>query len=144
MIRATFAGDAKRVHADLAALGFFAPDDGSIEPSRLLEHVRSLNAWYAADRDFTITPEYVSKLMVDAGDPRSRYWDMMKRETVPADALLARRMEGMTLGVLGQLDATANWRRIMGELLFDEPPATPLGAAEAAYFAARGARRPAA
>jgi len=29
----------------------------------------------------------------------------MKRGTLPPDALLARRMEGLTLGVLGQLSA---------------------------------------
>ena len=70
--------------------------------------------------------------MFDASDPRSEYWDLMKRGTLPPDALLARRMEGLTLGVLGQLSATANWHRIMNEWLYDGPPATPLGEAESA------------
>jgi hypothetical protein len=79
--------------------------------------------------------------MVDAGDPRSDYWDLMKRGTLPADALLARRMEALTLGVLGQLNATANWHRIMSEWLYDGPPATPLGEAEADFHERRPARK---
>jgi hypothetical protein len=80
-------------------------------------------------------------MMVDAGDPRSEYWDLMKRGTLPPDALLARRMEGLTLGVLGQLDATANWHGIMSEWLYGGPPATPLGEEEAGFHGARPARR---
>ena len=55
----------------------------------------------------------------------------MKRETMPPQAMLARRMEALTLGVLGQLGATANWHRIAREWLFGDPPSTALGAAGA-------------
>jgi hypothetical protein len=44
--------------------------------------------------------------------------------------MLARRMEALTLGVLGQLEATANWHRIAREWLFGDPPSTELGALE--------------
>jgi hypothetical protein len=54
----------------------------------------------------------------------------MKRETMPADAMLARRMEALTLAVLGQLGATANWHRIAREWLFGDPPSTELGRLE--------------
>jgi hypothetical protein len=76
--------------------------------------------------------------MIDMGDPRSEYWDLTRRETVPAEALLGRRMEALVLGVLGQLRATANWHRIVREWFFAAPPATPLGAAEADYWRSRG------
>jgi hypothetical protein len=39
-------------------------------------------------------------------------------------------MEALTLGVLGQLEATANWHRIAREWLFDEAPSTELGELE--------------
>jgi hypothetical protein len=48
--------------------------------------------------------------------------------------MFARRMEGLTLAVLGQLEATANWHRIAREWLYGDPPATPLGEAEASFF----------
>lgn len=53
----------------VAALGFFDPGDQRIDPSRLLAHVRALNAWYAEDELVTLTREYVSRVLRDAGDP---------------------------------------------------------------------------
>lgn len=35
---------------------------------------------------------------------------------------------------MGQLEATANWHRIMGELLDSGPPADQLGEQEATFF----------
>jgi predicted unusual protein kinase regulating ubiquinone biosynthesis (AarF/ABC1/UbiB family) len=131
-IRAALEGDAEALHARLVKMGFYAADDPDVDPQRLLEHMQALQGFYAEDRDFEITRAYVAQLMFDASDPRSEYWDLMKRGTLPPDALLARRMEGLTLGVLGQLSATANWHRIMNEWLYDSPPATPLGEAETA------------
>jgi len=46
------------------------------------------------------------------------------------DGVLARRMEALTLGVLGQLEATANWHRIAREWLFGDAPSTELGGLE--------------
>src|SRR3954465_8548051 len=138
VIRAELEGDADELYARLVEMGFYSADDPEVDPARLLAHVQALQAFYAEDRDFTITREYVAQIMMDASDPRSEYWDLMKRGTLPPDALLARRMEGLTLGVLGQLSATANWHRIVNEWLYDGPPATPLGEAEvAAGFRAR-------
>ena len=70
---------------------------------------------------------------MDFGDPRSEHWELMKRETMPAESMLARRMEALTLGVLGQLEATANWHRIAREWLFGEPPSTELGKLEESF-----------
>jgi predicted unusual protein kinase regulating ubiquinone biosynthesis (AarF/ABC1/UbiB family) len=141
VIRAGLEGDAERLHAVLASMGFFAADDPEVPADRLLEHVQALQGWYLEDAPFRLTREYIARLMIDAGDPRSEYWDLMRRQTMPPDALLGRRMEGLTLGVLGQLEACANWRAIMSEWLYDAPPATPLGQEEAGFHgsAARAA-----
>jgi predicted unusual protein kinase regulating ubiquinone biosynthesis (AarF/ABC1/UbiB family) len=134
VLRAGLGGDATAVHAGLAALGFFDEADRRIDPARLLAHVRALNAWYADDEPVTLTPEYVSRLLSDAGDPRSEYWELMRNETIPADSLFSSRMQSMTLAVLGQLHATANWHRVMSEWLYDAAPFSPLGEAEAKFF----------
>jgi predicted unusual protein kinase regulating ubiquinone biosynthesis (AarF/ABC1/UbiB family) len=134
VLRAALELDAAGVHAGLAALGFFDPCDARFEPTRVLAHVRALNAWYATDEPVSLTPSYVSRLLVDAGDPRSEYWELMRNETMPADSLFANRMQAMTLSVLGQLQATANWHRMMSEWLYDSPPSTALGLAEAEFF----------
>ena len=78
-------------------------------------------------------------MLIDFGDPRSRHWQLMRRETMPPQAMLARRMEALTLGVLGQLGATANWHRIAREWLFGDPPSTELGELEEPFHT-RGGR----
>ena len=139
VIRAALEHDANTVHAGLAALGFFEPDDPRFDRALVLEHVRAINAWYADDKLVTLNPQYVSALLAHAGDPRSKYWDLMKNETIPAESLLSSRMQVMTLAAVGQLSATANWHRIMSEWLYGSLPASPLGLAEAEFFELPGA-----
>jgi hypothetical protein len=81
----------------------------------------------------TIDRELVAQVLIDFGDPRSRHWQLMRRETMPPQAMLARRMEALVLGVLGQLQATANWHRVAREWLFGEPPSTELGRLEESF-----------
>jgi ABC1 atypical kinase-like domain len=134
VIRAALEHNAHAVHAGLAALGFFELDDPRFEPALVLEHVRAINAWYAEDKPVTLSPQYVSTLLAHAGDPRSRYWDLTRNETIPAESLLSSRMQVMTLAALGQLGATANWHRVMSEWLYGSVPTSPLGLAEAELF----------
>jgi predicted unusual protein kinase regulating ubiquinone biosynthesis (AarF/ABC1/UbiB family) len=139
-IRAAMAGDAAGVRNELATLGFFAPDDDGIDSDALLEYVRAFHGWHAEDGPFTITREYVAQLVGRAA-PGSPTWQLERRLGLPPDAITARRLETLTLGVLGQLEATANWHRIMGELLEGGPPADELGEQEAAFFGSRAGRQ---
>ena len=45
-------------------------------------------------------------------DPRSSFYRLMRRENLPANELMGRRMESGVLAVLGQLKATRNWNHI--------------------------------
>ncbi|HEX2161881.1 MAG TPA: AarF/ABC1/UbiB kinase family protein [Thermoleophilaceae bacterium] len=139
VLRAGMAGDADALLAALVAAGYYAADDPLVSPEAVLAHVRAIAWWYMEDRPVTIDRELVTQVLIDAGDPRSRHWDLIKRGTVPAEAILARRMEGLVVGVLGHLGVTANWHRIACEWLFDDPPSTPLGELEADYFGERSA-----
>jgi hypothetical protein len=53
---------------------------------------------------------------------------------MPPEAIVSRQLETLVIGVMAQLEATANWHRIMRELLEGAAPATALGAQEAAFF----------
>jgi len=141
-LRSGISGDADGLRAHLASLGFFEADDPVVTAERLMAHFRDVTDWYLEDREVTIDTDYVRDVMIDLGDPRSDHWDLMRRETMPPKAMLARRMEALTLGVLGQLGATANWHRIAREWLFGDPPSTPLGEQETEFFARAGGRRP--
>ena len=129
-VGAAMDGDPDELHRRLGAMGFFDPDDEQVSPEAVFDHFHDVTAWYIEDREVTIDRELVGQILIDFGDPRSRHWQLMKRETMPPQSMLARRMEALTLGVLGQLEATANWHRIAREWLFGDPASTSLGAAE--------------
>ncbi|MEV4421628.1 AarF/ABC1/UbiB kinase family protein [Patulibacter sp. NPDC049589] len=57
------------------------------------------------------------------------------RFTLPAEAVLVRRMFDVVAIVLGQLRAGADWGAIVGETLYGDDPVTPLGEADAEFFA---------
>jgi predicted unusual protein kinase regulating ubiquinone biosynthesis (AarF/ABC1/UbiB family) len=132
-IRASLRGDAAAVRAELATLGFFDADDRTIDSDELLAYVRAFHDWHAEDRPFRFTRDYVAKL-VSRSTPGSTSWQLERRLSLPPDAITSRRLEILTLGVLGQLEATANWHRIMGELIDDCEPADQLGRQEADFF----------
>ena len=129
-IRLGMEGEADGLLEHLADQGVYPRDDDSIDAEAVLRHFRAVISWYLEDREVTIDKTVVAQVLIDFGDPRSEFWDLMKHGTMPAQAILARRMEGLTLGVLGQLGATANWHRIAREWLFGDEPSTPLGEAE--------------
>jgi predicted unusual protein kinase regulating ubiquinone biosynthesis (AarF/ABC1/UbiB family) len=134
-IRAAMDGDVVELHRRLGAMGFFDPADDRITPEAVFDHFHDVTAWYIEDREVTVTRELVARVLIDFGDPRSRHWQLMRRETMPPQAMLARRMEALTLGVLGKLEATANWHLIAREWLFDDPPSTELGELERPFHA---------
>jgi predicted unusual protein kinase regulating ubiquinone biosynthesis (AarF/ABC1/UbiB family) len=134
VLRAGLEGDGAALRAALAEMGFFDPADEVVTAEAVLAHFEAAAGWYREDRPFTIERAYVRQVFIDVSDPRSRFFEIMKRQTMPPDAMFARRMEALTLAVLGQLGATANWHRIAREWLLGDPPATPLGEAEAAFF----------
>ena len=63
---------------------------------------------------------------------------MLRRMTVPPRTLLLRRMEVQLLSLLGDLRAGGDWALIAAEHWADQPPSTPLGKQEAAFFERRG------
>ncbi|MDP9188854.1 MAG: AarF/ABC1/UbiB kinase family protein [Actinomycetota bacterium] len=132
--------DADRLLEALDDLGFLH-NPKRIDAERLMDHVRLVGGWYLEDRELEITPERVMKMIEVTSDPRSEFFDILRKEALPADELMGRRMETGLLAVLAQLRATANWHRMMREWVYADPPSTVLGEAEWRYFAKRGTSR---
>jgi len=137
LARAVVAGDAAAVHAGLASLGYL-PKPEEFEPEMLLEHLQAAGEWYFAPGFRRFTPAYVADLIEFTSSPRSPWFSMMRRETVPPQALLIRRMEGLLFSTLGELRAGGDWHALAREFFDDAPPSTPLGEQDAAFWAPRG------
>jgi predicted unusual protein kinase regulating ubiquinone biosynthesis (AarF/ABC1/UbiB family) len=116
----------------------FIKNPSKLDAERLLEHMRAVGGWYIEDREIEISAKRVMKIIESTNDPRSEYYDLMRREAMPADELMGRRMEIGVVAVLGQLQAKRNWHRIMREWIYADAPSTPLGEEEWEYFEGRG------
>jgi hypothetical protein len=62
----------------------------------------------------------------------------MRHQAMRPEHLFGRRMEMLTLAVLSQLRARANWHRIAREWMYNDPPVTDLGRQEAAFYGRTG------
>jgi predicted unusual protein kinase regulating ubiquinone biosynthesis (AarF/ABC1/UbiB family) len=134
---AAFHDDPERFRHALHDLGF-VKNPSKLDAERLMEHTMAVSGWFIEDRDVEITPRRVMKIIESTNDPRSEYYDLMRRESLPAEELMGRRMEIGVVAVLGQLKAKRNWHRIMREWIYADAPATPLGEQEWEYFEGRG------
>ena len=87
------------------------------------------------DEEVHLQPEIATEVMIEMSDPRSSHFGQMRHETLPADHLFGRRVELLTLAVLSQLRASANWHRIAREWMYGDEPVTELGVEETRFYA---------
>ncbi len=132
--------DPESLREALHELGF-VKNPSKLDAERLIDHVMVVGGWYIEDREYEVSSQRVMKVIESTSDPRSEYFDLVRRESVPADELMGRRMETGVLAVLAQLRAKRNWHRIMREWVYGDPPETELGEQEWAYFESRGVER---
>ena len=132
--------DPEALRSSLHDLGF-VKNPSQLDAERLMEHVKAVGGWYMEDAEIEIDAARVMGIIESTHDPRSEYFDLIRRESVPAEELMGRRMEIGVVAVLGQLRARRNWYRIMREWVYADPPATELGEQEWEYFERRGVIR---
>jgi predicted unusual protein kinase regulating ubiquinone biosynthesis (AarF/ABC1/UbiB family) len=136
--RAVATADAEALHGLLAQSGFL-PEPERVDPDDLLAFVRDAIWWYTtADEVVKLTPEIATQVMIESSDPRSTHFRHMRHQDIRAEHLFGRRMEMLTMAVLSQLRAHANWHRIAREWMFGDEPVTELGRQEAEFYARDG------
>jgi predicted unusual protein kinase regulating ubiquinone biosynthesis (AarF/ABC1/UbiB family) len=131
--RAGHEGNAQRLWEIWAEGGLLKQPD-RFRPDKLLSQFLDATWWYLTDEEIQLRPEVATQVMIDMSDPRSEHFGQMRHETLPADHIFGRRVEMLTLAVLGQLRARANWHRIAREWIYGDPPVTELGLQEAAFY----------
>ena len=68
------------------------------------------------------TPQYVAELIDATSSPRAPWFEQLRRLTIPPQALLVRRMEGLVFTTLGELRAGADWHALASEFFADARP----------------------
>jgi predicted unusual protein kinase regulating ubiquinone biosynthesis (AarF/ABC1/UbiB family) len=132
--------DPEALRQRLHDLGFIKKPT-KLDAEQLMDHVMLVGGWYIEDREYQVSARRVMKIIESASDPRSEYFRVMRRENIPADELMGRRMEIGVIAVLAQLGAKRNWHRIMREWVYADEPETELGCQEWDYFESRGVKR---
>jgi len=129
--------DARALHKLMADNGFL-PSPERVDPDELLAFVQAAVGWYTTDAVVALTPELATEVLIESSDPRSSYFRHMRHQDIRPEHLFGRRMEGLTLAVLGQLRVQANWHRIAREWIYGDDPVTELGREEAEFYARGG------
>jgi predicted unusual protein kinase regulating ubiquinone biosynthesis (AarF/ABC1/UbiB family) len=136
--RAVCEQDAKALHKLLADSGFL-PEPERVDPDHLLAYVEDAIWWYTtADEVVALSPEIATAVMIESSDPRSSHFREMRHQSMRPEHLFGRRMEMLTLAVLSQLRASANWHRVAREWMYGEEPVTELGREEAEFYGHAG------
>jgi predicted unusual protein kinase regulating ubiquinone biosynthesis (AarF/ABC1/UbiB family) len=131
--RAGHEGDAQRLY-DVFVEGGLIKKPDRFRPDKVLSQFLDATWWYLTDEEIELEPHIATQVMIDMSDPRSQHFGQMRHETLPADHIFGRRVEMLTLAVLGQLHARANWHRIAREWMYGDPPVTELGKLEADFY----------
>ncbi len=135
--RAVSEQDAQALHELLASSGFL-PQPEKVDPDNLLAYVQDAIWWYTTDEVVELRPEIATEVMIESSDPRSSHFREMRHQSMRPEHLFGRRMEMLTLAVLSQLHARANWHRIAREWMYGDAPVTELGREEAEFYGHAG------
>jgi predicted unusual protein kinase regulating ubiquinone biosynthesis (AarF/ABC1/UbiB family) len=139
--RAVTEGDAAEVHRLLDVAGFL-PEPERVDPGHLLAFVQDAIWWYTTDEDVQLTPEIATEVMIESSDPRSSHFREMRHQTMQPEHLIGRRTEMLTLAVLSQLRASANWHRVAREWMYGDAAVTELGREEEEFYGRTGVGAP--
>jgi predicted unusual protein kinase regulating ubiquinone biosynthesis (AarF/ABC1/UbiB family) len=129
--------DPEGFRESLVEAGFLVPD-APLPTDAIVSH---LGVFYATIREpgpLTITSDYASSVVRRFFDVRS---PVAQYVSVPRSYVILQRINLGLFALLGELTATADWRRVAEEIwpFVQGPPSTPMGAAEAAWRARRQA-----
>lgn len=133
-------GDVHTFRRTIEDIGLLRPDE-PFSDELVEEYFSHFYEWVLRDEPTTMSPAYASESVRRIFDSSGPYGPVMKAANVPPSFVVIQRINLGLFALLGDLHATANWRRIAEELwpFVDAPPSTPLGEAEQNWLAAHGA-----
>jgi predicted unusual protein kinase regulating ubiquinone biosynthesis (AarF/ABC1/UbiB family) len=123
--------DPERLVAAMEHSGFLASGHG-LDPAMVFEYVSSPYQPYLVD-EFTFTRDWMRTTLGRIFDLGGPYAEVISKLNMPPSFVILDRVVWGVSAILGKLDVTGPWRAMLLEYRTGAPPATELGAAEAAW-----------
>jgi hypothetical protein len=127
--------DPEAFRVSMEQAGFLVPG-APLDTGTIVDHMAVFYDTVRRPGRLTMTEEYASSVVRRFFDLRS---PMAPYVNIPRSYVILQRINLGLFALLGQLHATADWRRIAEEIwpFVLGPPSTPMGEAEAEWLAAR-------
>jgi predicted unusual protein kinase regulating ubiquinone biosynthesis (AarF/ABC1/UbiB family) len=136
VLRECLRGDVQETWRVSVEGGFFEPS-GSITPGEVFGYWREPIEMYWAQQPFTVTPEYVARLIERRYSPAGPSANAFAHLATPAAYTIMSRIDIGVMSLFAALHATNNWKSIAGEYFEDAHPATAMGKLDRAYRSER-------
>ncbi|MEM9042932.1 MAG: AarF/ABC1/UbiB kinase family protein [Actinomycetota bacterium] len=107
-----------------------------LDPSLVYDYVSSPYVPYLTD-EFTFTRDWMRDTLARIFDVQGPHAPVIEQLNMPPSFVILDRVIWGVSAILGKLEASGPWRAMLMEYTHDGPPATDLGAAEAAWSASR-------
>jgi predicted unusual protein kinase regulating ubiquinone biosynthesis (AarF/ABC1/UbiB family) len=136
------APDPARFRAELESLGVLVAG-APVTDEAVLDYFSHFYEFVRVRGECTINEEYAAATIRHMTDLSGPHGPVMRAINVPASFVVIQRINLGLYAVIGQMNATADWRRITEEMwpFVLGPPATPMGRAIAEWAAARAVER---
>ncbi len=131
--------DAAAVLAGLHTLGYLPGDPDEWDGALLLDYMRAASWWLEDDAPLRLGPEDVwrSAELLREDDDGRRHVAQLRKMTLPREALLLRRMDGLLFQTAAALRAEAPWGRLLRDITGEGEPTGELGGEHATWLAKR-------
>jgi predicted unusual protein kinase regulating ubiquinone biosynthesis (AarF/ABC1/UbiB family) len=106
--------------------GFFEPS-GSLTREEVFAYWREPVEMYWGEQPFTITPEYVAKLIELRYSPTGPFANAFRHLATPVAYTIMSRIDIGVMSLISKLHATNHWKAIAAEYFEDAGPITPMG-----------------
>jgi predicted unusual protein kinase regulating ubiquinone biosynthesis (AarF/ABC1/UbiB family) len=137
--RAVRESDERGVVAGMRELGYLPGDPAGWDGGLLLGYLREVSWWLQADQPLRLSPEDLWRGTTVLRDGAAAdHIAQLRQMTVPPEALLLRRMEGLLFQTAAMMRACAPWGRLLEELTEGGEPATELGLQHRKWMGRRG------
>jgi predicted unusual protein kinase regulating ubiquinone biosynthesis (AarF/ABC1/UbiB family) len=112
--------------------GFFAPS-GSLTAAEAFAYWREPIEMYWGAQPFTVTPEYVARLIELRYSPTGPLANAFRHLTSPVAYTIMSRLDIGVMSLISELRGTNHWETIAAEYFEGADPVTPMGRADRTY-----------